>query len=189
MSLINRLGLASQSPRRLSLLRGVGFDIIPLTARAEPALQSEGKGAQQALSSALAKLPKNSPEEVFLSADTVVHIGQRCLGKPSDEVHASAMLTELSGQAHEVTTGVAIRHPGGVVSFCVTSTVYFRALSDQEIERYVASGEPMDKAGGYGIQGLGAGLIESVQGSHTAVVGLPLAETLRALSELGVRPL
>ena len=188
MSLTHRLGLASQSPRRLSLLKGVGFDIIPLIARAEPVLQREGKGAQQALSSALAKLPENSSEKVFLSADTVVHIGLRCLGKPSDAFHASAMLNELSGQAHEVTTGVAIGHPKGVVSFYVTRTVYFRALSDQEIERYVASGEPMDKAGAYGIQGLGAGLIESVEGSHTAVVGLPLVETVRALIELGVQP-
>jgi septum formation protein len=98
------------------------------------------------------------------------------------------MLRELSGQPHQVTSGVAIRHAGGVVSFYVTSTVHFRALSDEEIQRYVASGEPMDKAGAYGIQGLGAGLITQVEGSHTAVVGLPLDETLQALLKLGVKP-
>jgi len=188
MSLTNRLGLASQSPRRHSLLQGAGFDLTPVTARPEPFLKEEGHGAQQALRSALAKLPESSPELVTLSADTVVHIGQRCLGKPRSHSDACAMLRELSGQPHHVTSGVAIRHAGGVVSFYVTSTVHFRALSDEEIQRYVASGEPMDKAGAYGIQGLGAGLITQVEGSHTAVVGLPLDETLQALLNLGVKP-
>jgi len=187
MSLSNRLGLASQSPRRLSLLRGVGFDLIPVTARPEPRLNDEGHGAQQALISALAKLPEISPESVTLSADTVVHIGQRCLGKPESYSDARAMLRELSGKPHHVTSGVAIRHPLGVFSFYVTSTVHFRRLSDHEIDRYVASGEPMDKAGAYGIQGLGAGLVTHVEGSHTAVVGLPLDETLQALLKLGVK--
>ena len=98
------------------------------------------------------------------------------------------MLTQLSGQTHSVTTAVALRNGAETASFVVTSRVRFRNLTAFEIERYVATGEPMDKAGAYGIQGKGAGMIESVEGSHTAVVGLPMSETLAALAAFGVYP-
>jgi septum formation protein len=140
------------------------------------------------LCSAQAKLPEAFEGTVILSADTVVHQNQRCLGKPNDAEAAALMLTALSGGTHQVSTAVALRHEEGVLSFCVSSEVRFRQLSEMEIERYVRSGEPMDKAGAYGIQGLGAGLIASVSGSHTCVVGLPLSETLDALAQLGVFP-
>ena len=183
----HRIGLASKSPRRLQLLAGAGLDVIVVPSRAEPILSTHGSGMEQALYSALAKLPISTSDFPTLSADTVVHLEHECFGKPADTDQATRMLHQLSGCAHQVTTAVAIRHPQGVVSFSVTSTVHFRHLSAGEIAHYVASGEPMDKAGGYGIQGLGAGLIERVEGSHTAVVGLPLSETLKALNELGVQ--
>ena len=183
-----RLALASQSPRRLQLLESAGFEVVVVRSRPEPALAPAGHGVQQAVLSALAKLPDVSLERVTLSADTVVHLGERCLGKPRSPADAHTMLEALAGNTHHVTTAVAFRHPGGVSHFSVSSEVRFRRLRRTEIERYVASGEPMDKAGAYGIQGLGAGLVESVTGSHTAVVGLPLTETIEALAELGVTP-
>lgn len=181
-----RLHLASQSPRRYQLLEGAGFDVICVRSRAEPDLPNNGDGAAQAMRSALGKLPLTFDGSVVLSADTVVHQGQRCFGKPDDADHAALMLAALEGRSHQVSTAVALRHENGVASFCVSSDVHFRPLNETEIRRYIASGEPMDKAGGYGIQGLGAGLIESVSGSHTCVVGLPLSETLAALAKLGV---
>ena len=186
MATNRRIALASQSPRRLQLLTGAGIEVVLVPSRVEPDLRPQGSGAEQALHSALEKLPYETHELVTLSADTVVHVSGECLGKPKDRTHATRMLTQLSGRAHHVTTAVAMRHAQGVSSFVVTSTVHFRELSAGEIARYVASGEPMDKAGAYGIQGLGAGLIERVEGSHTAVVGLPLGETLSALADLGV---
>ena len=182
----HRIGLASKSPRRLQLLAGAGLEVTVVPSRAEPILSTHGSGEDQALTSALAKLPLRTAEFPTLSADTVVHMADECFGKPAHTDQAIRMLKQLSGCAHHVTTAVAIRHAQGVTSFSVTSTVYFRQLSEGEIIHYVASGEPMDKAGGYGIQGLGAGLIERVEGSHTAVVGLPLSETLRTLHNLGV---
>ena len=183
----HRLALASKSPRRLQLLSGAGLNVVVVPSRKEPTLSTRGSGTEQALESALAKLPVINTEFLTLSADTVVHLPEKCFGKPGDIAEATRMLNQLSGRAHQVTTAVAIRHQQGVTSFSISSTVYFRQLSAGEIAGYVASGEPMDKAGGYGIQGLGAGLIERVEGSHTAVVGLPLSETLIVLQELGVK--
>ena len=98
------------------------------------------------------------------------------------------MLRRLMGRDHQVTTAVALRCGDRVETFSVTSDVRFNALSDEAIQRYVASGEPMDKAGAYGIQGLGAVLVDSVRGSQSNVVGLPVAETIAALAQLGVQP-
>jgi septum formation protein len=127
-------------------------------------------------------------EAVVLSADTVVHLNGQCLGKPAHAEEAADMLNLLSGQTHQVTTAVALRSPTGVHEFLSTSRVSFRVLNATEIEAYVASLEPMDKAGGYGIQGRGAGLVKHVEGCHTTVVGLPLPETLKQLARLGVVP-
>lgn len=180
--------LASQSPRRRELLEGAGFDVSVVPGRHEPQLAPAGLGAAQAQSSARAKLPTVMEDALVLSADTVVHLNGQCLGKPVDAQDAIHMLRLLSGQTHEVTTAVALRSPKGVHEFFSTSRVSFRLLSTTEIQIYVASGEPMDKAGSYGIQGLGAGLVRHVEGCHTTVVGLPLPETLKHLASLGVVP-
>ena len=188
MTAEHRLLLASKSPRRRSLLTSAGFEVRCVPSGDEPPLQPRGSGERLALAAAMAKLPGNGQSLVVLSADTVVHLNDDCLGKPIDRAQAVQMLKQLSGQTHGVTTAVAMRGSGDVISFVVTSWVRFRHLGSFEIEQYVLSGEPMDKAGGYGIQGLGAGLIESVEGSHTGVVGLPMSETMAALADMGVHP-
>ncbi|MCA9570423.1 MAG: Maf family protein, partial [Myxococcales bacterium] len=118
------------------------------------------------------------------AADTVVHLEGRPYAKPDDDDDAARMLRELSGVWHHVTTGVAIARAGEVRSFRVTTDVRFRNLSDAEIARYVATGEPHDKAGAYGIQGLGGALVAEVRGDWTNVMGLPLEATLKALEAL-----
>ena len=184
----HRILLASKSPRRLALLESAGFIVRCVPGRSEPPLKTRGKGEQLALAAARAKLPLLAQDLVVLSADTVVHIGDHCLGKPEDQAQALSMLRQLSGQTHHVTTGVALRKGVETASFVVTSRVRFRSLTTFELEHYIATGEPMDKAGAYGIQGKGAAMIESVEGSHTAVVGLPMSETVQALAEFGVYP-
>lgn len=126
------------------------------------------------------------PAALVLAADTSVVFGGRALGKPADEREACAMLRTLSGEAHEVITAVQLLGPGGSDRLAVRTVVRFRVLAEEEIRRYVATGEPMDKAGAYGIQGGGAAFVESIFGSYTNVVGLPLAETLAALRRAGI---
>lgn len=121
-----------------------------------------------------------------LAADTEVVLDGRCLGKPSSEAEAKAMLRSLSGRSHEVLTAVALRDGDEVRTAVVRTEVVFRTLSEDEISRYVATGEPMDKAGAYGIQGLGGALVARLSGSYTNVVGLPLEETLDLLSQGGL---
>jgi len=124
---------------------------------------------------------------VVLAADTVVALEGEIMQKASSEAEAEAMLGRLSGRTHSVHTAVVVRDAkGGLVSVVVSTTVRFRELHPAEIERYVASGEPMDKAGAYGIQGQGGALVADVQGSYTNVVGLPLEATLRMLRAAGV---
>ena len=119
-----------------------------------------------------------------VSADTTVVLGDVPLGKPADEEEARRMIRRLSGCCHEVVTGVSVGDGCSTVSFAVSTAVWFRPLSDSEIKTYVGFGESLDKAGGYGIQGRGACLVDRVEGSYTNVVGLPLAETLAMLGAL-----
>jgi septum formation protein len=125
---------------------------------------------------------------IVLGADTMVVLGGQVLGKPADDADAMRMLRHLSGREHRVVTGIAVvdARSGSVRSSSVTSTVRFRTLSDGEIGRYVATGEPRGKAGAYAIQGIGAGLISALEGCFTNVVGLPLCETARLLRAAGV---
>ena len=119
---------------------------------------------------------------VVVAADTVVALADEVLEKPQDAADARRMLRILSGQTHRVCTAVAVGGPASRQHRVVTTEVSFRALSDDEIARYVATGEPMDKAGAYGIQGEGGALTDCVRGSYTAVVGLPLRETLELMA-------
>lgn len=128
------------------------------------------------------------PDAVIVAADTVVVAAGEVLGKPRDDADAARMLRALSGTAHEVWTGVSIVGPHESRSIAVCTRVIFRGLSDGEIARYVAGGEPRDKAGAYAIQGGAAGFVTRIEGSYTNVVGLPLAETLEALRLLGIEP-
>ena len=135
-----------------------------------------------------AGVPAKAPTgpAVVLGADTAVVLDGRILGKPESREDALAMLADLSGREHQVLTAVALSDGQRVQSLCVTSKVRFRAISADEAQRYWASGEPADKAGGYAIQGLGAVLVTGLSGSYSAVVGLPLSETADLLGQFGI---
>lgn len=182
--------LASRSPRRRSLLASVGLNpevqASDVDETPEPAEDPVAYGQRVASAKAAA-----SPSPLLvLAADTVVAKDGVIFGKAVDEADARRMLRALSGQLHHVHTAVALRPDlhASIESIVVSTEVRFRALTDGEISRYVASGEPMDKAGAYGIQGLGGALVASVRGSYTNVVGLPLEETLALLSRRGIMP-
>ncbi|RUM89808.1 MAG: septum formation inhibitor Maf [Thermodesulfatator sp.] len=184
------LVLASASPRRRALLASVGLSLEVLPAEVEESL-SPGVSPEEAVKElarrkVLAVVRKVGLQRAVLAADTlVVHQG-RLLGKPRDLAEARNMLQALSGTWHEVLTGAAIRFQEKETVFFTRTRVRFRILSPEEIEAYLATGEPLDKAGAYAIQGLGAAWVAEVQGSVTGVVGLPLAETLEILLRWGL---
>ena len=177
--------LASASPRRKELLAQIGipFQVVvshveEVITQTEPGKVVEELSLQKA--SAVAELMKGSDEELLvIGADTVVACDGQILGKPADEEEAVAMLRSLSGRSHEVFTGVTLLHllPGGKVEskvFHERTAVTFCEMSEEEISGYVASGDPMDKAGAYGIQGFCARYIRGIEGDYNNVVGLPV---------------
>jgi septum formation protein len=182
------LVLASASPRRRALLEQAG-----LTFAVHPVEEAEGPCAEgadpraHALASAEAKARAGSlarPDALVLGADTVVALDGRALGKPADRADARRMLLALSGRTHEVHTGVALAQGGEVlVTDAVTTRVTFRDLSTDEVEAYLATGEALDKAGAYGIQGRAALLVRAIDGCYFNVVGLPLSRTWELLSQ------
>lgn len=135
-----------------------------------------------------AEVASRHPGQWVIAADTLVCLGSKILGKPADDAEAVRMLEALSGRTHVVVTGVAVVHPGGMIAEVETTEVQFRPLSRAEIEAYVATGEPRDKAGAYGLQGRGVLFVEGIRGDHTNVVGLPLGRLGLMLQGLG-RPL
>ncbi len=185
------LVLASASPRRRELLGslGLGFSIDPGEAE-EPRPEPGEAPADYALRAARAKaLPVAAahPEAVILAADTIVVLDQDILGKPRDAADACAMLARLSGRIHQVVTGCCLVRPqGGEKCFAVSSDVTMRRSHQAELAAYAATGEPLDKAGAYAIQGLGGFLVRRVEGSYTNVVGLPLSRVLEVLLEWAV---
>jgi septum formation protein len=174
--------LASASPRRRELLAqcGIEFEVIgaedaePLRETAEDCLAFARRAAEAKAS----RVARRHPHRLVLGADTIVVVDDEVLGKPADAQDAAAMLRRLSGRAHCVHTGVALVFAAGdeidVDSRTATSKVTFRVLPETEIQAYVATGEPMDKAGAYGIQGLGGRLVARFEGSFTNIVGLPM---------------
>lgn len=185
----SQLILASGSPRRRDLLNaaGVKFDIV------ESGVDEEYRAGETAAGYALRVACEKSlavshltPQALVLGADTVVEIDGELLMKPIDADDARRMLSTLAGQTHTVITAYAIAHRGQIVeSAPVTARVTFRPLSKQDIDDYLRTGEPFDKAGSYGIQGQGAGFITAVAGSRDTVMGLPVAEVLGALGRCG----
>lgn len=186
------LYLASGSPRRRELLTQIAVpfltQIAPIDENALPGESPIAYVERLALSKAQAGLAAltDTANAVVLGADTAVVLDGRILGKPTDRADALATLSDLSGRTHEVLTAVALVSRERQVSRVVTSQVTFRALSQAEIEAYWASGEPQDKAGCYGIQGLAAVFVSQLQGSYSAVVGLPLCETAALLAEFAI---
>lgn len=186
------LYLASGSPRRRELLTQIGVPFIPqIVPIDENALPDESPSAyverlaREKAQTGLAALG-HPPEAVVLGADTAVVLDGRILGKPADRAEALATLTALSGREHQVLTAVALASNARVAARLVASRVWFRSLTQAEIEAYWDTGEPQDKAGSYGIQGLAAVFVSQVQGSYSAVVGLPLCETAELLAEFAI---
>ncbi len=196
-----RIYLASQSPRRRELLAQVGirFDLLLFrgAGRADPATNEDPLPDEApdtyALRVAAAKARHGAhllslrrlPERPVLSADTTIDFEGQIIGKPTDDADASAILARLSNRTHRVLTAIAVAHKERLETRLSVSEVRFRALAADEIQRYVASGEPHDKAGAYGLQGRAALFVEQISGSPSGIVGLPLCETTLLLREFG----
>jgi septum formation protein len=180
--------LASASPRRRELLTLIGLrhEVRPANVD-ETLLAGEIPWAYaERLARAKAQAAA-TPGSVSIGSDTIVVIDGDVLGKPGDAAEAGAMLRRLSGRAHTVMTAIAVAYEGAVISDVVKVGVTFRSLRDDEIEDYIRTGEPMDKAGAYGIQGFGATIVDGVDGDYFAVMGLPLNRMIRLLESAGLR--
>lgn len=182
--------LASASPRRRQLLNliGIAHEVRPanidetMRPRETPRRHAERLAREKA--SAIAK---RDPDLITIGADTIVVVNRKVLGKPRDTDDAARMLALLSGREHVVTTAVAVSRGKKLRSAVEEVRVKFRRLRDDEIEAYIATGEPMDKAGAYGIQGYGATIVERIEGDYFAVMGLPIVRLVGLLRDVGIR--
>jgi len=181
------------------MLVGAHFESFPVDLDESPLSDERAEAHVLRLSEAKARMAldrgaaRRAEESVLLGADTIVTIDREILGKPGDPRSAARMLGRLSGRVHEVWTGISLVHPedGRAVTQAVRSIVKFATLDAAEIDRYVATGEPLDKAGAYAVQGHGALYVEAIEGSYSNVVGLPLSHlkhALKLLLEIPVRP-
>jgi septum formation protein len=178
---IREVLLASASPRRRALLEAAGWAVTVRPSDIDESRPAGVAPVDHALALALGKAAAAPRAERLVAADTVVHRGEVMFDKPVDREQAVAHLLALAGGWHQVTTGVCVEVRGERRVFPVTTEVRFRALTPEDVRRYVATGEADDKAGAYGIQGLGGALVAELRGSYTNVVGLPLEETIAAL--------
>ncbi|MBQ3390857.1 MAG: septum formation inhibitor Maf [Clostridia bacterium] len=186
MVLKQRIVLASNSPRRQQLLTDLGleFEVAPSKINELDYAMSSGKALAAILSVAKAQdVAEDFPLSIVIGCDTVVEVDGMLLGKPQNESEARKMLEMLSGKTHTVYTGIAIACRGQVKNEVVITKVNFKELSSEEIDRYIASGEPFDKAGAYAIQGKGSTLVSSIEGDYFAVVGLPVFTLARMLEQ------
>lgn len=184
-----KLILASGSPRRRQLLEQLGLTFAIEPPDIDETL-NERESAQDYVTRLSAEkaatVSSRHPESVILAADTTVVLGDRILGKPVDREDGIAMLTALSDTSHDVLTGVTVSSGQQRSSICICTNVQFRKLNAEEMVYYWGTGEPADKAGGYGLQGIGAVFVESLTGSYTNVIGLPLPETVALLRAYGI---
>ena len=181
--------LASQSPRRRELLGRITEDFLvrPTGCDESFCCPDPAEHARQlALRKCAAAVAESAADDAVIAADTVVFLDGALLEKPRSEQEARAMLRRLSGHTHTVCTGVAVAYRGETRSFAEQTRVTFHALSEGLIDWYVATGEPMDKAGSYGIQGKGALLVKGIEGDYFNVVGLPIASLYRLLLDMQV---
>jgi septum formation protein len=179
--------LASSSPRRRELLALIGLVYEVLPADVDETLLSGETPEGYAERLARAKAAKSAlPGTVSIGSDTIVVMDGEVLGKPRDGREAATMLRRLSGRSHTVMTAIAVAYDGDVTSEVVEVGVTFRALRDDEIDDYIRTGEPLDKAGAYGIQGFGATIVDAVDGDFFAVMGLPLNRLIRLLEKVGL---
>lgn len=181
-----KLILASNSPRRAEILKQGGFSFEKRVADTDETLPNGILPAEavEVLAQRKGRAVPRAADEVLLAADTVVALDGRILGKPADSADAEAMLKMLSGRTHSVFTGVYITDGEREFLFHTETRVTFYPLTQAEVAAYVQSGEPMDKAGAYGIQGRGALFVEKIDGDYFNVVGLPLAKTAKMLKEV-----
>ncbi|WP_325199772.1 Maf family protein [Oscillibacter sp.] len=183
--------LASGSPRRRELLERIGLtDFLVRVPEVEESFP-EGLSPQEVVShisreKAEAAVKLCGPEDIVITADTMVFLDDRRLGKPRDEAHALEMLTALQGRKHTVCTGVSVCRGDRRRTETESTDVFFRPAGEAELRRYIATGEPMDKAGAYGVQGRGALLVERLEGDFFNVMGLPLVRLARMLEGFGV---
>lgn len=200
---VSRIYLASRSPRRRELLKqiGVAFEIVMLredTRRGVDVDESPLPGEKPdayvlRIASAKAELAAHYlgrralPPRPVLAADTTVICNDRIIGKPTDREDAVRMLQELAGREHQVASAIAVCAGDRVERAISMSRVWFRSLTEEEIRRYVATGEPVDKAGAYAVQGRAAAFVQRIEGSYSGVMGLPLAETAEILTRVGLR--
>lgn len=180
-----KIVLASASPRREELLRQVGCDFVVQVSDTvednDREIPPEDLAVTQARAKAVAVAGLNEPADVVIGADTIVVLDRQVYGKPKDAADAGRMLAALAGRVHTVITGLAVAHQERVWVDSAVTAVRMRPLSGAEIERYIATGEPMDKAGAYAIQGVGSLLVEEISGNYSNVVGLPLTALDRLL--------
>lgn len=171
------LVLASQSPRRAEILRQAGIPFIIRAAEVDesPLAGEDPEQYVQRLAEAKTRAVAASDEETVLGADTTVVVGGEMLAKPADAADARRMLTLLAGRRHQVITGICLRRGAAIVRDRAITGVWFAPMTEPEIAAYAASGEPMDKAGGYAIQGLASKFIQRIDGCYFNVVGLPIA--------------
>ncbi|MCZ6585603.1 MAG: Maf family protein [Gammaproteobacteria bacterium] len=183
--------LASASPRRCALLEQIG---VPFQAR--PAAVCEARRPRELVGAYVTRVARDKADKIWdevaasearpvLAADTAIVIDRRILGKPRDTEEALQMLADLSGRSHRVLTAVVVRYGSRVLSELSASKVRFRVTTERERLAYCATGEPLDKAGSYAIQGMGAIFIEHISGSYSSVMGLPVAVTALLLAEFG----
>jgi len=187
--MVPRFVLASRSPRRSELLRAAGFEFDVVAADVPEMRAPDERPADYVRRLACEKaeaIAMHYPGRLVLGADTEVVLDEDVLGKPADAGDAARLLRRLCGGAHEVLTAVAIVWQGQVWTTVETTTVWIDDLTDEEIAEYVATGEPMDKAGAYGIQGYASRFIPRIDGSYSNVVGLPVAAVLQLLRRAGL---
>lgn len=182
--------LASASPRRSELLKNAGYDFTISVSDVDESVYKNLSPENMVRELAIAKaraVAVNHPKSVVIGSDTIVVLNDKVLVKPESEADAKQMLLSLSGKKHTVCTGVCAFSGTEHKAFVSKTEVEFFSLSQEEIDHYVSTGEPMDKAGAYGIQGYGSTLVRSITGDYFTVMGLPIALTARLLSQFGVQ--
>lgn len=185
-----RFILASASPRRAEILKNAGFDFEIIVSDADESLPDSIPVSEAVLRLSKVKaesVSKKYPGAVVLGCDTVVSLDGTVMGKPKDDRHAFEMLNALSGKIHQVYTGVTVTDGEKNESFFTETEVEFYPLSDETIASYIATKEPADKAGAYGIQGFGSVLVKKINGDYFSVMGLPVNESARVLARFGVK--
>ena len=184
--------LASKSPRRKELLKQIGIPFVVVVSDAEEVSGNSWTPAALVVENAKRKaraVAEKYPDSPVLGADTVVSSEGKIFGKPKDKDEARKMLTALSGKMHEVTTGLALINRNEIRTTSVTTKVFFDTMTKADIDAYIATEEPMDKAGAYAIQGKAARFIEKIEGSYSNVVGLPLNALIQLGKDLNLFPL